>query len=213
MSEDRAREPNLVDLLPDGEATPGPRSPVRSTRAVPVAIAAALAILSLMSAVAAGGWWHDRSRPAIHTVLDPNAVVSGVDAGGCPPTRSCSVSPNPLQGLYDAALEDFADADVLHAGSVFDAATGQTFRTEVVLRTRSGIVVWAAAQCVPRGARVPDWTAPAPSRGPADVAIVVGGPHGCSVAVTATVPAGVAVPAGPLNRLVRTRAAQLTPNG
>jgi hypothetical protein len=95
------------------------------------------------------------------------------------------------------------DAQSLSASSVFDGNSGEFYRSLLIVELPSGVLVSIEVQRDPTtAAKIPAWQSALPSTGPADVELLVTGRlPGSSVAVSAHVPRGVAVPVTELQRL------------
>ena len=186
-------------LNPFGEPVPAERPP---TRAIPIRwclLALGLALVLAAAGVAAQQY---RSRTITTTTVVSSGGFASVDLTGCPIGTDCSYGSQPGAQLLQLIEVHFPRVEQLSASIVFDIDTASNYRSSVLATVGSGITVLVTAQCVPRGDRVSPWRSSVPTVGPADVAVVLPGPvRGCSVAVTAHVPAGVAVPARALAEL------------
>jgi hypothetical protein len=185
--------------------------PARQPRVVPGWLVAAALLLACSATAAALLWWQHRSRTILVTNRVQPSYAAGADASGCPHLIRCRVQADVGQPLGTTARQVFGDATVLSSLSVIRSDTGQTVQTSIVLRTRSGIEVWATAQCLPGGAAIPGRASALPASGPAQADVVVGGEPGCSVAVSAQIPRSVPVPAAELRRLASDPGVQLSP--
>jgi hypothetical protein len=178
---------------------------------VPAWLVAAAVLVACSASVTAALWWQHRSRVIeVINVVQPR-YPAGPDPIGCPNLSRCQVRADIGQPLNTLAQQLFSDATVLSSVSVTESDTDRTVRTTIVLRTRSGIVVSAGAQCVRSASQVPGRAAALPARGPAQADFVVAGAPGCSVAVTAQIPRGTPVPLAALQRLAGDPEVQLRP--
>ncbi|MEP6599056.1 MAG: hypothetical protein ABJB98_06350 [Actinomycetota bacterium] len=201
---------DLVDVPVQEVATDPPGyPPIAPARGVPVRLAAAALAIALLCLVATVLVLHRRDRVIVRTSVAIPQVTATVDASGCPSDVSCNVSADPQRGLLDAVLTGDLSRYGFSGSTVSDAATGKPFRSSVTVRLANRLVVFATAQCIPRGAAVPGRRS-LPTIGPADALVVVPGPAGCSVTVGAHVPPGVDVPAALLDQIAHDPAAQLT---
>ena len=185
--------------------------PTVPPRLVPTWLIAVAVLLACAALALAALWWQHRSRVIEVTRQLRPYLPAGPDPAGCPSGSHCRVRSDLGQPLSLQARRLFPDATVLSSVSVTDLGTGRTVQATVVLQAPSGLVVWAAAQCVPGAAPIPPRAAPLPDTGPAQADFVVPGRPGCSVAVTAQVPRTVPVPAALLERLARDPQVQLAP--
>ncbi|MEO6502474.1 MAG: hypothetical protein ABIQ09_11245 [Jatrophihabitantaceae bacterium] len=203
-------DPEPVDRHAD-DARPTAAGPSGRPRVVPSWLVAVAVLLACSAGVAASLWWQHRSRVIEVTNLVQRDYPAGPDSSGCPNRSRCQTYASVGQRLNTLARQLFPDSTVLDSMSVSESRTGRTVRTSIVLRTDSGIVVSADAQCVPGAAAVPGRFGPLPSAGPAQADFVVAGEPGCSVAVAARIPRAVAVPVEELQRLAGDPTVQLQP--
>lgn len=178
---------------------------------LPAWLVAITVLLACSAIVAASLWWQHRSRVIEVTHLVRPAYPAGPDSIGCPNLSSCQVRADLGHPLNALARQLFPDATVLSSVSVAESDTGRTVRTAIVLRTPSGVVVSAGAQCVPDAGPVPGRAGALPATGPAQADFVVAGAPGCSVAVAARIPRAAPVPLAELQRLARDPGVQLRP--
>lgn len=200
-----------ADPLGAQPATRGTGAAAGPPRPVPSWLVAAAVLLACAAVLAAGLWWQHRSRVIEVTRQIRSYVPAGPDAAGCPAGSHCQPRADLGQPVNVLARRLFPDATVLSSTSVTDPETGRTVQASVVLRTPSGLLVSATAQCVPGAAPIPSRAAALPATGPAQADFVVPGAPGCSVAVAAQVPRGVPVPLGLLRRLADDPGVQLSP--
>jgi hypothetical protein len=195
-----------------GPADYGPDSSGGAPRPIPARLVRVLLALTAIAAVTATIAWLWQGRLVVSTTTVPRPTTATVDGDGCPLDATCEVSVGGNEWVLAVLQTEFPDATVVAVSSVFDTATGRTLRSSAQVRTPAGMVVSAMAQCVRLGSPVPDRDTPsaAPSQGPADPLFVVSGAPGCSVAVTAHVPARVAVPTALLERIAHDPTLQLT---
>ena len=199
------------------EAEPGP-APEPEIGA-PLPGWAVLLVLGVAAAAAAGAtaYWQHRARTVTTTRVVVPAAVASLDATGCPVGRDCLLDSVPDPRLTAAVQRQTFDAAVLTGEATTDPTGRHVYRTSLVARTRSGITLTLVAACVPQGdpvtggSSVSSNSGSAVGAGAAVVELVVGGAPGCSVAVTAQVPAGVAIPDAGLTALAHDPAAQLAP--
>lgn len=209
-------DPRPIDLRPVdpssgatyAQAASGASEPPRVAPAWLVAVAALLACSAI---VASSMWWQHRSRVVEVTHQVKPSYPAGPDSIGCPNLSRCQVRADLGHPLNALARQLFPDATVLSSVSVAESDTGRTVRTTIVLRTPSGVVVSAGAQCVPGAGPVPGRFGSLPAAGPAQADFVVAGAAGCSVAVAARIPRAAPVPLAELQRLARDPGVQLRP--
>lgn len=192
-------------------APQAPSDPPGRPWVAPAWLIAAAVLLACSASVAASLWWQHRSRVIEVTNHVQPSYPAGPDAAGCPNLSSCRVRADIGQPLNALARQLFPDATVLSSVSVIESDTDQTVRTAIVLRTRSGVVVSAGAQCVPGAGPVAGRVGSLPVAGPAQADLVVAGAPGCSVAVSASIPRAAPVPRAELQRLVADPGVQLRP--
>lgn len=197
----------------DGEFTePEPSRPTRTSRPIGLRWCLSAAGAALLLATAAASLAYYRSRPIVSTRLVSTHGEATADLTGCPLLAQCEVTDGASGNLLTLATEYLPDAQLLRASTVFDDYSAADYRDTLVLRTGAGLTIWLVANCDPRGVAIAGWQSAAPGTGPADIAVVVAGPKaGCSVAVIAQVPPGVAVPGAALRELAADPSTQLHP--
>lgn len=183
-----------------------PSPPVRG---IPMAVASIGLVIALVAVIASAVVLRRERRVIVRTSVVVPAVTAAVDASGCPLDVSCDVLPDPERGLVDALRAVDLDGYGYSGSDVYEAATGKTFRTSVTVQLPARSILSVTSQCVPRGGVVPARRS-VPDVGPADALVVVPGAPGCSVAVTAHVQPGVAVPGNLMDRIAGYSGAQLT---
>jgi hypothetical protein len=200
---------------PDGVVPGGDRNPDLPERpGRPIGLRWCLAAVSLATAgVLAGGLLYaDRTRTIDRTEVTSTLGRATENLTGCPVQATCNFGELPDGGdLFGPTERYLPGAALVHADWVFDSGSAQDYRVSLVVRTPSGMLVTVTATRNLFGPAVPAWQSPIPAVGPADIALVVPGPRpGTALAVTATVPAGVAVPAVGLQSLAADQSLQLS---
>jgi hypothetical protein len=168
--------------------------------------------LAAAGALAGGLLYADRTRTVgdTRTVASPGYATA--DLIGCPVRASCALSEVADGGPLLVAVRHYLPAAVmLRSHSVSDANSARPYLVRLAVRTPDGILLTLTASYRPSGPAAPAWRSPLPAVGPADIALVVPGRRaGTALAVTATVPAGIAVPAAALRALATDPSLQLT---
>lgn len=204
--------PDDIDLrIIDAGGPGGPLTAERAGRPIRPRWCVAAALLSLISALVCGALYLHRARPIVVTRIVSTPGQPTQDLTGCPIRTRCSYTDSPAGGgLFPIAERYLPGSELLTGSSVYDASTAAGYRTTVTLRTPQGVLVMAVAERSPGGISVPAWRSALPGTGPADLTLVVPGQRpGSDVAVSAHVPAGVAVPASALQRLAADPSLQL----
>ena len=187
---------------PPAPSASSPRPVSRRTVIVAVTVATLALAVAILGLVV-------RSRTVTTTTHLQAVVPLGVDASGCPVSRTCRVSSDPesvVLGAVDRALEF---PTVIGSGTVSDVSTNATYRTTLTAVLNAGVSVTTTALCVPGGAAVPERSAGLAATGPADGAVVVPGAPGCSVVVLVRAPAGAPVPVQAIEHIAHDPSAQL----
>ncbi len=200
-----------IDVFDADDEAPGtaPRGPLPAFPEEPpgeaqglsrglVVLAVLLTCAALCGAVLS---WHHASRTVTTVVRTPAQTAASVDASGCPVTQVCSITAQPSTALTRAIRRRFPDAVIDSGGSV-QLPDGTDVRSTALALLSGGVQVSVVAQCIPGGAAVPSRAAQAGT-------VVVPGKPGCSVAVTAHVPAGGTPPTAALTALAADPTVQL----
>lgn len=195
------------EVASSAELTP-PIEKRPSAPGIPLRWCATAAVLALVAAVGSALFVEHRGR-TITTVSYQDSPVHTIDAGGCPHGDTCS----PLQGLYGGLTEaietHFPDAQSLFGNEMIDAGTdGVSRNIRIVQVSDSRITVAAVSQCRPDKSLPPSRDQGLTATGPTEVLVVRPTGPGCSIAVLAEVPAGVAVPQAELIALAEDDQAQ-----
>ena len=163
--------------------------------------------------MAAGLLYVQQSRTIVSTRVVSSPGQATANLTGCPVGAACSWSQLPDGGpLFHAVQHLLPSVAVVQAESVYDNGTAREYLVRLVAGTPDGIQLTVTATRDPAGRAVPGWRSALPGQGPADIALVVPGRRpGTAVAVTATVPAGVPVPAAALRQLAADPSLQLAP--
>jgi hypothetical protein len=182
----------------DGDGA-APAKPI-GLRFIAALLLVGLAAVAIASGVRA---YHDRTITTTRTIIPPAVGSTGVDAIGCPTGVNCSIAGFLVPGPVAAALRAFPDSTQLDSrAAVGEVDNSRYYFRNVTVRTKQGVVITASFQCIPQGVAISDRTDLSPRSKPTDVLLVRGGPKaGCSVAVSAHAPAGVALPIRQLERL------------
>ena len=218
-----SRQPSGIDFVitdgdgPDGLATGQnrnlPAQPERLPRPIGLRWCLLAVVLAMLGVLAGGLLYAHRSRTITSTrvILMPGQATTNLT--GCPAQAVCTVVEPPGGGtLFHPAVSYLPGADLVGGESVYDTASTRDYRSSLVMRTPDGVLVTLTSCYDPTGAAIPAWQSPLPAVGPADIALVVPGRRpGTAVAVTATVPAGVPVPATALLQLATDPNLQLAP--
>ncbi|HEY2042547.1 MAG TPA: hypothetical protein VGH11_07710 [Jatrophihabitans sp.] len=196
---------NLTDAGQDEPRGPGSET-IDAAPAKPIGLRliVALLLISLAAVGIASGVRADQGRTiaTTRTIIPPAAGTTGVDAIGCPNAVNCSIAGFFVPEPAAAAQRAFPDSTQLGSrAAVGEVDNSHYYFKTVTVRTKDGVVITAASQCVPHGVPIPDHTDLSPRRNPTDLVIVLGGADGCSVAVTAHAAAGVPLPVSQLRNL------------
>jgi hypothetical protein len=185
----------------------------RARRTIPLRRCLAAVGLAAAGALAAGLLYARQSRTIVSSRVVSSPGQATANLTGCPVGAACSWSQLPDGGpLFHAVQRALPTAVVVQAESVYDNGTAREYLVRLVAGTPDGIQLTITATRDPAGRPVPDWRSALPGQGPADIALVVPGQRaGTAVAVTATVPAGMSVPAAALLRLATDPSLQLAP--
>ena len=195
--------PETGDRQPDGSG----RRPVGTWWCLAAVTVAVVGVL------AAGQLYADRTRTIVSTRVVSSPGQATANLTGCPVVASCSWSEQPDGGpLFNAVRQLLPAAALVGAESVFDTGSAREYLARLVVRTPDGLLLRLTATRDPTEHPVPGWQSALPARGPADIALVVPGRRpGTALAITATVPAGVAVPVAALSQLAADPSLQLAP--
>jgi hypothetical protein len=176
-----------------------PAKPIR-VRAIVALLLVSLAAVAIASGVRA---YRGRTITTTRTIVPPTLGTTGVDAIGCPTGVNCSIAGFFVPGPVAAALRAFPDSTQLDSrAAVGEVDNSRFYFKNATVRTKQGVVVTASYQCIPRGVAISDRIVLSPQSKPTDALLVRGGPKaGCSVAVSAHAPSGVALPITQLERL------------
>jgi len=206
-SEPDWRSADHIELSVPAESGSGPR------RAVPLRWGLATIGLAAAGALAAGLFYAHQTRTIVSTRVRSSPGQATANLTGCPVGAACSWSELPDGGpLFYAVRHALPTAEVLQAESEYDNGTAREYLVRLVADTPDGIQLTVTATWDPAGRPVPGWRSALPGQGPADIALVVPGLRpGTAVAVIATVPAGVSVPATALLQLATDLSLQLAP--
>jgi hypothetical protein len=168
--------------------------------------------LAAAGALAGGLLYADRTRTVVDTRTVASPGYATADLIGCPVRASCAASEVPDGGPLLVAVRHYLPAAVmLRSHSVSDANSARPYLVRLAVRNPDGILLTLTASYRPSGPAVPAWRTPLPAVGPADIALVVPGRlGGTALAVTATVPTGIAVPVAALQELAADQSLQLT---
>ncbi len=185
----------------------------RPGRSVPLRWCLVAAGMAATGALAAGLLYAEQSRTIVSTRVVSSPGQATANLTGCPVGAVCSRSELPDGGPLLHAVQHLLPAvTMVRAESVYDSGTAREYLVRLVAETPDGIQLTVTATRDPAGDAVPDWRSELPARGPADIALVVPGDRpGTAVAVTASVPVGVAVPATALRQLATDPSLQLVP--
>ena len=105
--------------------------------------------------------------------------------------------------LFELMRQTFPRLELIEQTSVVDADSATTYRNTTIARDPSGLVISVITEQQPGGPRRRSWRTPSPAIGPAAVLrLAAGSRPGSSVAVSAQVPAGIAVPGALLDQLL-----------
>lgn len=178
---------------------------------LPLRWCAGAALLMLLAVLLSGGFFLYRIRPITTTQVLSSGGAATFDLTGCPLPDTCSYLSEPGAALLPTAERYFSITRQLQAATIFDTTADATYRASLVLDTSSNFTLSIVAQCILGGPPVTAWQSPMPAFGPAEITLVVPGNDGCSVAVSARVPAGMAVRATALRRLAADPDLQLQP--
>lgn len=188
--------------VPDSVAGSVPDEPTGFP--VPVRWCALLAALALVLAATGGSLLNSRRDRTVTSTVVQYRYPAGVDVTGCPRGDTCY----PLTRSDDAVIAqlppELVRATMLASSLLMDTTTDTTIGTLQVL-TADGLTMAVTARCIPGGApvasRETEPTRPADG-GPTELAFIRPGRlPGCSVALTAQVPAGRPVPTSWLRQL------------
>jgi hypothetical protein len=201
------RSVDHIDLAVPDRSTPRPQ------RSIPLRWGLAAVGLAAVGALAAGLLYVRQGRTVVSTRVVSSPGQATANLTGCPVGAACSWSQLPDGGsLFHAVQHALPTVAVVQAESVYDNGTAREYLVRLVAGTPDGIQLTVTATRDPAGRVVPDWRSALPGHGPADIALVVPGHRpGTAVAVTATVPAGVPVPAAALLQLATDPSLQLAP--
>jgi len=191
-----------------------PAQPVeRPGRSVPLRWCLVAVGLAATGALAAGLLYAEQSRAIVSTRVVSSPGQATANLTGCPVGAACSWSELPDGGpLFHAVQHLLPTVTVVRAESVYDSGTAREYLVRLVAETPEGIQLTVTATHDPAGRSMPEWRSALPARGPADIALVIPGHRpGTGIAVTATVPAGVPVPATALRQLATDPSLQLAP--
>jgi len=206
LSEPDWRSADHIDLaVPD-------RSPGR-LRSIPLRWCLAAVGPAALATLAAGLFYAHQSRTIVSTRVVSSPGQATANLTGCPVGAACSWSQLPDGGpLLHAAQHALPTVALIRAESVYDNGTAREYLVRLVAGTPDGIQLTVTATRDRAGRAVPAWRSALPGQGPADIALVAPGRRpGTAVAVTATVPAGVPVPASALLQLATDPSLQLAP--
>jgi hypothetical protein len=189
------------------------RSAERPGRSVPLRWCLVAAGVAATGALAAGLLYAEQSRTIVSTRVVSSPGQATANLTGCPVGAACSWSELPDGGpLLHAVQHLLPTVTVVRAESVYDNGTAREYLVRLVAETPDGIQLTVTATRDRAGHTVPGWRSALPARGPVDIALVVPGRRaGTAVAVTATVPVGVQVPATALRQLATDPSLQLAP--
>jgi hypothetical protein len=199
--------------VPDSVSPAGEdHGPDRPRRPIGLRWCLAAVTLATVGVLAGGQLYAHRTRTIVRTEVTSTPGQATENLTGCPIGASCNFGELPDGGaLLGTTLNYLPGVALVRAEWVFDSGSGQDYRQSLVVRTPSGILVTVMATRISSGPAAPAWQSPIPSVGPAEVALVVPGLRpGTALAVTATVPAGVAVPAADLQSLAADPSLQLS---
>jgi hypothetical protein len=197
--------------VPDSRTDPG--RPSRPSRPIRQRWCLAAVGLAAVGVLAGGLLYADRTRTVISTRVVSSPGQATADLTGCPVTANCTWRDQPDGGpLFVAVKRLLPTAALIRAESVFDTGSAREYLARLAVRTSDGLLLTLTATRNVTDRAVLGWQSPLPAGGPADIALVVPGHQpGSAVAVTATVPAGVAVPAAALRELAADPSLQLAP--
>lgn len=210
-------EPAVIEFVViDDEPAEGESPVAEGSRAAGVGVglrwcvtAAALAVVVLLAALAV---FYQRSQPIVtRTVASQGQATQNLT--GCPVLATCGKLDDVRPSLLIVAEQYLPGSEQLRLETAYDESSTISYRSTVVLRTPGGVTVSIVASFDPRGIRVGRWSSSVPSTGPAEITLVTPGYYtpGTSLAVTAQVPAGVAVPVTALRKLAADPSLQLEP--
>ncbi len=171
--------------------------------------AVALGAVLLLAAVAV---FYQRSQPIVtRTVISQGQPTQNLT--GCPVIARCG-DRDSVRASVSIVVEQYLPGSTeLRLDTVYDEASDTDYRSTVLLRTSAGVIVSIVASYDPRAAPISRWSSEVPGTGPAEITLVTPGYYtsGTSLAVTAQVPTGVAVPANALRKLAADPSLQLEP--
>jgi len=185
----------------------------RPSRSIPLRRCLAAVGLAAIGALAAGLLYAHQTRTIVSARVQSSPGQATANLTGCPIGAACSWSELPDGGpLLHAVRHLLPTAALVQAESVYDNGTAREYLVRLVASTPDGLQLTVTATRDPAGQAVPGWRSALPGQGPADIALVVPGRRpGTAVAVTATVPTGIPVPATALLRLATDPSLQLAP--
>lgn len=185
----------------------------RPGRAIPLRWCLVAAGSAAVCTLAAGALYVQRTRTVVSTRVVSSPGQATANLTGCPVGASCSWSQLSDGGpLFHAVQHLLPAAAVIQAESVYDNGTAREYLVRLVAETPDGVQLTVTATRDPSGHPTPGWQSAIPARGPADIALVVPGDRaGTAIAVSATVPIGVQVPAAALRQLAADPSLQLAP--
>ncbi|HJQ02373.1 MAG TPA: hypothetical protein VJ851_12290 [Jatrophihabitans sp.] len=201
------RSTDHIELTDPDESADRPR------RSIPLRWGLTAAGLAAVGALAGGVLYVHQTRTIVSTRVLSSPGQATANLTGCPVGAACSWSQLPDGGpLFHAVQHLLPTVTVVQAEAVYDNGTAREYLVRLVAGTPDGIQLTVIATRDRAGRAVPDWRSALPQQGPADIALVVPGRRpGTAVAVTATVPAGVPVPAAALQTLATDPSLQLAP--
>jgi hypothetical protein len=195
-----------IDVDPIHESgqpsTPRTTLPARPLPSLLILCAVCLAVVTFMSALILR---QHRGRTITSTLTLTAPVAIGSDATGCPLGASCTPFPDVPQLITAAIQKVLPGAKPIYAGAIGNADTAITYSAIVTVRASSGVTITTRVQCAPLGRPI----SPSSATIGSDATVVVAGDPGCSVAVTAHAPTGVALPVATLEMLAHNQDLQL----
>ncbi len=186
----------------------------------PAVLAALLCVLALLASARALQVRSRSSTQVVTVTSAPSMVAARPGANDlgtydCPGDEACPATTVPASFVarVRAGLPGAAVVDAV-AERRTDPDTGRPaalVRQAVTVRDADGVQVRVESRCVVHGSAVPTRIpSDVPSRGPAQVIVVVGAPTpGCSVVVIADVPGAVSVPLAGITALATDASLQL----
>lgn len=185
----------------------------RPTRSLPLGWCLTAAGLAAVATLAAGALFVERSRTIVSTRVVSSPGQATANLTGCPVGANCTWSQLPDGGpLFHAVRHLLPTAALVQAQSVYDTGTAREYLVWLVAETPDGIQLTVTATRDPGDRILPAWQSALPATGPADIVLVVPGHRaGTAVAVSASVPTGIAVPGTALRQLAADPSLQLAP--